>query len=95
MPSFKNFKERTTDSTAMARSTAKLTLFAAFLFLSFVKADWPGRRDWEDGEYEGNDDDGKNTASTINGFRLGSVEEFNRASKTLIAHATIASLVWL
>ena len=103
----------------MARSTIKLTFFAAFLLLSLVKADWPGGRpDWADGDgpwggswgngnpwdgYDG-DDDGNDDSSgsggntnfnSSNGFGLGSFEDFNRANKILIAHAVIASLVWV
>ena len=108
----------------MSRSTILLTLFAAFLLLSLVKADWGGPGNWGDGHGDGNgpwgpengdwgsgnpwtgnndggdDDDsnndsGSNTINSSNGFGLGSLGDFNRASKILVAHAVIASLVWV
>ena len=96
----------------MAKSAVQLTVFAALLLLSLVKADWPGPwgnrgggdwdgdgdgNPWWDGDDGDNDDGGggNDTAETTNGFGLGSVEDFDRASKVLIAHAVIASLVWV
>ena len=104
----------------MSRSTIQFTLFAAFLLVSHVKADWGGPGNWGHGDGDGDgpwgnsdwgsgnpwtgsgddDDDGRNdngsnAINSSNGFGLGSLGDFNRASKILIAHAVIASLVWV
>ena len=90
----------------MARNTL-LTTSAALLLVGLVKAGFGDRGHWGGGDYDGdgnhwwdggdNDDgnDGSTSAASTNGFGLGSVEDFNRASKILIAHAVIASLVWV
>lgn len=62
--------------------------------------DWDGDGNawWGDGNNDDDDDDddnGNNTAENTNGFGLGSVQDFNTASQVLIAHAVIASLVWV
>lgn len=94
----------------MAKSTAKLTFLAAFLLLSLVTADWAGgwgnrgNGDWDgegnpwwgDGDDDDNDDNnGNDTAESTDGFGLGSLQDFNTANQVLIAHAVIASLVWV
>jgi hypothetical protein len=95
----------------MARSSTKLISFAAFLLFSLVKADWPGQGPWGGGDGDWNGDDNPwsggndnsdnsddnfgDTADSTNGFGLGSVQSFDRANRVLIAHAVIASLVWV
>lgn len=93
----------------MARSTIKLGLFVAFSLLSVVNADWPSRWNNGDGDWDGegnpwwggdndDDDDGDDSSTSAdpsNGFGLGSLESFNIANRVLIAHAVIASLVWV
>lgn len=44
---------------------------------------------------DNNDDNSGDTANSTNGFGLGSVQSFDRANRVLIAHAVIASLVWV
>ena len=54
---------------------------------------------WGEGGDGGGDGDGSGTGSSgfnaSNGFGLGSLQNFDRATNILIAHAVIASLVWV
>jgi hypothetical protein len=88
-----------------SRYSSSLILCATLILFDLVSAEWPGAGRWGDGDWNGrgnpwfNGDDenanGGNTADATNGFGLGSLEGFNRASKILIAHAVMASLVWV
>jgi hypothetical protein len=89
------------------RYSSSLILCATFILFDLASAEWPGAGGWGDGDWNGrgnqwvdgdNDNNNANggyTADATNGFGLGSLEGFNRASKILIAHAVMASLVWV
>jgi hypothetical protein len=52
---------------------------------------WGGDNDDDDDE-DGND---SSNFGASNGFGLGSLQDFEQANRVLIAHAVIASLVWV
>ncbi|ETN44260.1 uncharacterized protein HMPREF1541_10811 [Cyphellophora europaea CBS 101466] len=82
-------------------------VLAAILLVAVVKADsyngygWNrdgGGRGWRYGDDNDDDDDGDGNSiygDEANGFGLGSAASFDRANNVLIAHAIVASAVWV
>lgn len=73
---------------------------ALLYFATVVVADrgpWGGGNRWSGGgnEDEGGDGRGGDFGTAENGFGLGSMGSFDRANTILIAHAVIASAVWV